>query len=228
LKVNRWLASVLGLYTQANATWTDLSSATENKSTGESAIANLETRVDALEDGLLASASLETLVQNKVNEVTAASGFVTTSTLNDTLGGYTTSTQYASLQGRVSDTETALANAQAGLQLAVKYTDSTKTRVESSAKLWANQIEIDAQHQLDLSAQEININAEDINLNGETWAQYIGVGEIVADTLTAGNATFNGTVIATDGEIGGFSISSDELSNNNYNASISISNSNNT
>lgn len=33
------------------------------------------------------------------------------------------------------------------------------------------------------------INADDIYLNGNTWAQYIGVGQIVADTLTAGTAT---------------------------------------
>lgn len=33
------------------------------------------------------------------------------------------------------------------------------------------------------------ISADDIYLNGNTWAQYIGVGQIVADTLTAGTAT---------------------------------------
>lgn len=38
------------------------------------------------------------------------------------------------------------------------------------------------------------ISADNIYLNGNTWAQYIGVGQIVADTLTAGTATIKASL----------------------------------
>ena len=75
---------------------------------------------------------------------------------------------------------------------------------------------------------QAKIHADNIILDGNTFANSIFADFVDTTTLTAGTATFNGTITAVDGEIGGFSIGQDELSNNNYNASISISNSNNT
>ena len=59
------MANELGLYTNANGTWTNLSSAASGFS-GTSAISSLQTSVTALENGLVAQAGLSTMVQNEV------------------------------------------------------------------------------------------------------------------------------------------------------------------
>ena len=78
-----------------------------------------------------------------------------------------------------------------------------------SVKINADHINIDANHQLDLSAQTITIDADDINLVGQTnfenaigdWITTKGlkIGDVdgeIKTVIESGNATFSGDVIA--------------------------------
>lgn len=177
LKVLRWLSSALDLYSNANATWADLASAAQNKSTSESGIAALQTRVTAVENGLISDARLTTMVQSKVNEVIGESGFVSTSALQDALQPYATS---ASMFAAVGDVQSDVDSAIASINVCARYetevvngervpknygtTGNPKYRMESAASIYADQIELSAAHKLNISAaDQINITSSALN-----------------------------------------------------------------
>lgn len=79
----------------------------------------------------------------------------------------------------------------------------------SSVKINADHINIDANHQLDLSAQTVTVDADNINLNGQTnfenaignWITTKGlkIGDVdgeIKTVIESGNATFSGDVVA--------------------------------
>lgn len=177
LKVLRWLSSALDLYSNANATWADLASAAQNKSLSESGIAALQTRVTAVENGLISDARLTTMVQSKVNEVIGESGFVSTSALQDALQPYATS---ASMFAAVGDVQSDVDSAIASINVCARYetevvngkrvpknygtTGNPKYRMESAASIYADQIDISAAHKLNISAaDQINIASGVLN-----------------------------------------------------------------
>lgn len=170
LEIIRWLSSALNLYTNANATWTDLASAAHDTSVGLSAISDLNTRVTTLRsdldtlqtEGLEASANLSTLVQSAIDDAIATSGFVSTSALNTALAEYTTTAgMYAYVGDQVGPVNTKATNALAGLEACAKKVNG---KLESSVNVWGDQISLSSGHKLTISsADEIAIAAATLN-----------------------------------------------------------------
>lgn len=193
LKILRWLASALNLYANANASWTDLASAAENKATSESAISALQTRVTAVENGLVSDARLTTLVQNKVDNIIETSGFVSTSALQDALQPYATSaTMYAAVGDVQSDVDSAIASINVsaryeteivnGVRVPKNYGTSAnpKYKMESACSISADNV--------DFTAQNFTIDSDRINLNGEA----------IFDALNASHLVSSGSAYADD------------------------------
>lgn len=70
---------------------------------------------------------------------------------------------------------------------------------------------------ISLDADQVNFTANKVMINNKFWIDADG-------NVCMANATVSGTIKAEDGEIGGFNIGTDKLSNTNYGASIEIAN----
>ena len=177
-------AAVLDLKASSDAqgnlsTTTDLANVITNGSfTGYS---GLSQRVSQTESGVSANASLIADVQGTVNGLDV-DGKVTRATAG--LASETWVGQNYDTKGSAS---TAESNAKG-------YADSVVAGAKASLLASVDKVcagigvtvTKDANGNYSSVTQ---IDADDIYLNGKTWAQYIGVGQIVADTLTAGTAT---------------------------------------
>lgn len=165
-----------------------------------SSITDLVNRIAAAETTLQSKADSSTTytktdIDGKVttlqNSISANSGLKTAADVksafesdNETI--YTSATSSATLFAKIKD------NADeyyAGIDVAVKKvnagtTSSPDYRIESGVKINADKVNIDAQHQLDLSAQNISINADNIVMNSSHKL-----------TITGDNVTFDSTAI---------------------------------
>lgn len=147
-------------------------------------------------------AASEAGVVTKVKDDLATAGILTK---NDS--GYT-SAVYTQ-----TETKDAINSATAGLMAANDFTSASVVAKVNDAgsgiAINADKIKIDANHQLDLSAQTITIDADDINLVGQTnfenaignWitAKGLNIADVngqIQSVISGGNATFNGDVVA--------------------------------
>lgn len=154
---------------------------------------------------------LETSVSNLANSVgDLQSHAILDSTLNSELSNCTA---FVDLQNTVSNT-TGISTSQANMLARIDSED------------WAGfmaTVTKDSNTTPATYTTSAKIHADNIILDGNTFANSIFSDFINTSTLTAGSATFNGTVIATNGEIGGFSIGQDVLSNtSSWDAGIDI------
>lgn len=217
LKVVRWLSSALGLYANESATWTDLASATENKTTGESAIAALQTRVTSLENGLVSDASLSTLVQDKVNQLTASSGFVTTSSLSETLENYATASSVATMYATIQDLDDSI-DEKAGIDVVVtKAWDQSlgKYKVDSDIVLTADKVTFDADL-VDLIASTVAVTKLEYYNNDNVLVGDVHVSQDGVAISGLAGVSINGT--------GGVNITGGNLSLSGTNLSFNITN----
>lgn len=152
LKVVKWLSSALGLYSNQNATWTNLASAADNTELGQSGIAALNTRVTSLEQGLVAAANLSTLVQDEVTSQINSAGFVAQSDLTDYATVQSVSTMYATVEGKADQ-------ALASISAMVEY--ETEPDGEGGTRLKNYGTELDPIYKL---ASKVIIDADDITI----------------------------------------------------------------
>lgn len=191
--------------------------------TGNSSSASISTKIGNWKAGLVTESYVDDTVSNATSGL-ASTNYVNNSVSNATSGlastNYVNSTVSNATSGLPSTgyVDNKVSSAVAGLMAASDFTSaSVIAKVNeggSSVKINADRINIDSSHQLDLSSQNISVNANNINLNGNTWAQIVGVDELIANKLTAGTATFNGTITSTSGTIGGFKIGSNYIGQN--------------
>lgn len=154
---------------------------------------------------------LETSVSNLADSVgDLQSHAILDSTLNSELSNCTS---FVNLQNAVSNT-TGISTAQANMLARIDSEDwagfmATVTKDNNTTPA--------------TYTTEAKIHADNIILDGQTTFKNAVGSFIKTDVLEAGSATFNGTVTATDGEIGGFSIGQDVLSNtSSWDAGIDI------
>lgn len=154
---------------------------------------------------------LETSVSNLADSVgDLQSHAILDSTLNSELSNCTA---FVDLQNAVSNT-TGITTSQANLLARIDSED------------WAGfmaTVTKDSNTTPATYTTSAKIHADNIILDGNTFANSIFADFVDTTTLTAGTATFNGTITAVDGEIGGFSIGQDVLSNTtSWDAGIDI------
>ena len=181
-------ASVLELKSSQNAqgylsSTADVASAITNGSfTGYSGLAS---KVSEINGAYVSQASLTTQLQ-----ALDVSGQIATATSGLASESYVRTTAAS----EADDAETA-AKGYADTKKAEAIASASSTMYAAVDEVCAG-IGVTVTKNSDGSYQSVSkINADDIYLNGNTWAQYIGVGTIVADTLTAGTATIDAATI---------------------------------
>lgn len=167
----------------------------ENTATGAaSAVSGLTTRVESLEEGgYISESSLVSAIKNNKDEIISEAGLVNTAALNSATAGLVAS---STLNDYTKKAEVV----------------ATINNSGSAVKINADKINIDANHQLDLRAQNIKLAADKVtftNADG-TVTDKISI-DPTAGTLKATNADLSGKITATTGLIGAFSISDDKL-----------------
>lgn len=167
---------------------------------GYSLYSGLNNRVSTAEDTITSQGSLITKAQKTADDAQsdldaykqtiATAGFATTAWVQDnTDASGAADTAETNAKG-YADTKVAGASADmfaaidevcagVGVTLTKHVSDGTDNHAEG--EVWYD--------------SSVSIDADNINLNGQTWAQYIGVGTIVADTLSAGTATIDAATI---------------------------------
>ena len=181
-------ASVLELKSSQNAqgylsSTADVASAITNGSfTGYSGLAS---KVSEIDGAYVSQASLTTQLQ-----ALDVSGQIATATSGLASESYVRTTAAS----EADDAETA-AKGYADTKKAEAIASASSTMYAAVDEVCAG-IGVTVTKNADGSYQSVSqISADNIYLNGNTWAQYIGVGTIVADTLTAGTATINAATI---------------------------------
>lgn len=181
-------ASVLELKSSQNAqgylsSTADVASAITNGSfTGYSGLAS---KVSEINGAYVSQDSLTTQLQ-----ALDVSGQIATATSGLASKSYVRTTAAS----KADDAETA-AKGYADTKKAEAIASASSTMYAAVDEVCAG-IGVTVTKNSDGSYQSVSqISADNIYLNGNTWAQYIGVGTIVADTLTAGTATINAATI---------------------------------
>lgn len=220
--VIEWMYSALKQSTSADKSYNEIVSA--GKDGLSSAIAELRTYVERLKNGkYVATSSLAASVDSAISELknSASSNAAKTEIFNkisknsddiaSIVSSITENSSSTTIANKIAQWKAELiteANvdqkiAQAGFMAANDFTSAAViakvNEAGSNVKINADKINIDANHQLDLSAQTINVKASDINLEGKTWAQVVNIDtasikNAVVEDLTAGDLTITGTL----------------------------------
>ena len=150
------------------------------------------------------TADVYTKAETKGEIKNATTGMATTDDLQRSMGLVYTKTE-ADRNQLISEAGLVTENEFTSASIIAKVNGAS-----SSVKINADKINIDANHQLDLSAQTVTVDADNINLNGQTnfenaignWITTKGLkvsdvdGEIKT-VIESGNATFSGDVRAS-------------------------------
>lgn len=150
------------------------------------------------------TADVYTKAETKGEIKSATTGMATTDDLQRSMGLVYTKTE-ADRNQLISEAGLITENEFTSASIIAKVNGAS-----SSVKINADHINIDANHQLDLSAQTITVDADDINLNGQTnFENAIGnmittkslkisdVNNQINTVIESGNATFSGDVKAS-------------------------------
>lgn len=150
------------------------------------------------------TADVYTKAETKGEIKSATTGMATTDDLQRSMGLVYTKTE-ADRNSLISEAGLVTENEFTAASIIAKVNGAS-----SSVKINADHINIDANHQLDLSAQSITIDADDINLVGQTnFENAIGnmittkslkisdVNNQITTVIESGNATFSGDVKAS-------------------------------
>lgn len=169
-----------------------------------------------------ATAEISAIKTSPSSKITGWSGLATQSYVNTATSGMITE---SNLVSKIVANKTTIIS-QAGLQtsagmdsavaslFASNSNSTSKANVEavvtnkiSSVNINANNITIDASHQLDLSAQQITLKARDISLMSaatiDALKSTLSIDTLITNKLEAGTGTFRGTVYASAGEFTG-------------------------
>jgi hypothetical protein len=200
-------AGLINTATLNDATTTLGSRITDAENTASdaaSAVSTLTTRVKSLEDGeYISESSLVSAIEDNKDEIISRAGLVNTAALNSATSGLVAAT---TLNDYTKKAEVI----------------ATVNNDTSNVKINADKINIDANHQLDLKAQNIKLAADKVtftNADG-TVTDKISI-DPTAGTLKATNADLSGKITATNGTIGGWNIDENRIykrngSGNNY------------